>query len=200
MLTGIGRRGRGRPRDTSIETAVVEASIAEIAEKGLDATTMEGIADRSGVSKATLYRRWPNKTAVLYFLADRLVDVIEPADTGDLRKDLLTVFEPLAEQSYGDGPVALLAPTFIAAAAHDPQMRAFVQDQVASRRAGAIKALRRAQRRGELRRGVDITLTVEMIAGALSERAYLLGKPVTSTYVRRIIDQAIMGVVVNRRS
>jgi AcrR family transcriptional regulator len=194
----MGRRGRGRPRDTSIENAVAEAAVAEIAEKGLDATTMEGIADRSGVSKATLYRRWPNKTAVLYFLADQLVDVIEPADTGDLRKDLLTVFEPLAQQSYGDGPVALLAPTFIAAAAHDPQMRTFVQDQVASRQAGAIKALRRAQRRRELRRGVDITLTVEMITGTLSERAYLLGKPVTSAYVRKIIDQAIVGVVIEK--
>jgi AcrR family transcriptional regulator len=161
---------------------------------------MEGIADRSGVSKATLYRRWPNKTAILYFLADQLVDMIEPADTGDLRKDLLTVFEPLAEQSYGDGPFALLAPTFIAAAAHDPQMRVFVQDHVASRRAGATKALRRAQRRGELRGGVDVTLTVEMIAGALSERACLLGKPVTSTYVRKVIDQAIAGVVVDKRS
>jgi AcrR family transcriptional regulator len=196
----MGRRGRGRPRDTGIEIAVVEASVAEIAERGLDATTMEGIADRAGVSKATLYRRWPNKTAILYFLADQLVDVIEPADTGDLRKDLLTVFEPLAEQSYGDGPVAMLAPTFIAAAAHDPQMRTFVAEQVASRRAGAVKALRRAQRRGELRRGVDVLLTVEMIAGALSERAYLLGKPVTSAYVRKVIDQAIAGVVVEQRS
>ncbi len=52
----------------------------------------------------------------------------------------MTVFEPLAELSYGDGPLALLAPTFIAAAAHDQQMRTFVADNVVSRRSGAIVA------------------------------------------------------------
>ena len=174
---------------------MVEAAVAEIAEKGLTAATMEAIALRAGVGRATLYRRWPNKSALLYFCADQLVEVIEPADTGDLRKDLLSVFETLAELSYGDGPLALLAPTFIAAAAHDQQMRTFVADNVVSRRSGAVVALRRARRRGELRQGVKINLTVDMIAGALSDRAYLLGKPVTSAYVRSVIDQAIAGIV-----
>ena len=194
------KRSRGRPRDESVDTAVVEAAVAEIAEKGLTAATMEAIAARAGVGRATLYRRWPNKSALLYFCADRLAEVIQPADTGDLRKDLLTVFEPLAEFSYGDGPLALLAPTFIAAAAHDEQMRTFVADNVVSRRSGAVVALRRARRRGELRQGVNVNLTVDMIAGALSDRAYLLGKSVTSAYVRSVIDQAIAGIVTERGS
>jgi len=191
----VTKRSRGRPREESVDSAVVEAAVAEIAEKGLTAATMEAIALRAGVGRATLYRRWPNKSALLYFCADQLVEVIEPADTGDLRKDLLSVFETLAELSYGDGPLALLAPTFIAAAAHDQQMRTFVADNVVSRRSGAVVALRRARRRGELRQGVKINLTVDMIAGALSDRAYLLGKPVTSAYVRSVIDQAIAGIV-----
>jgi AcrR family transcriptional regulator len=177
-----------------VEAAVVEASVAEITERGLSATTMEGIAVRAGIGKATLYRRWPNKLALLNFLADQLVEVIQPEDTGDLRKDLLTVFEPLAQQSYGDGPLSILAPIFLAAAAHDEQMRDFVTSHVVSRRSGAVLALRRAQRRGELRSGVNINVTVDMIAGALSERSYQQHKPVTSTYVRRVVDQAIAGI------
>jgi AcrR family transcriptional regulator len=161
---------------------------------------MEAIAVRAAIGRATLYRRWPNKTALLRFCADQLADVSEPADTGDLRKDLLTVFEPLAELSYGDGPLALLTPTFIAEAAHDGQMRMFLADNVVSHRSGALAALRRARQRGELRPGVNINLTVEMIAGALSDRAYLLGKPVTSAYVRSVIDQAIAGMVAERDS
>jgi len=193
-------RRRGRPRDTGVEIAVLDAAVAEITEKGLDATTMEAIAVRAGIGKATLYRRWPNKTALLHFLADQLAEVHEASDTGDVRKDLLAVFEPLAAQGYGSGPVARLAPTFIAAAAHDEQMRAFVAEHVTAGRAGAIRALRRAQQRGELRDDVNIKLTVDMIAGALSERGYLLGKPVSSAYVRSILDQAIAGIVVDRRS
>ena len=155
----------------------MEAAVAEIAEKGLTASTMEGIAARAGIGRATLYRRWPNKTALLYFCADQLAEVIEPADSGDLRKDLLAVFERLAELSYGDGPLALLAPTFIAAAADDQQMRTFVADNVVSRRSGAIVALRRARQRGDLRRGVNINLTVDMIAGALSDRGTSSASP-----------------------
>ena len=187
---------RGRPRNDGVETAVVNAAVAEIAEKGLTASTMEAIAARAGIGKATLYRRWPNKSALLYFCADQLVEIIQPPDTGDLRKDLLTVFEPLAEVAYGGGPLALLAPTFIAAAAHDQQMRTFVADNVVSRRSGATVALRRARKRGDLRSGVNISITVEMISGALSDRAYLLGKPVTSAYVRNVIDQVIAGIVI----
>jgi len=193
-------RRRGRPRDTGVEVAVLDAAVAEITKKGLDATTMEAFAVRAGIGKATLYRRWPNKTALLHFLADQLAEVHEASDTGDVRKDLLSVFEPLAEQGYGSGAVARLAPTFIAAAAHDEQMRAFVAEHVRARRAGAIRALRRAQKRGELRDDVNIKLTVDMIAGALSERGYLLGKPVSSAYVRSIVDQAIAGIVVDQRS
>ena len=51
---------------------------------------MEAIAARAGVGRATLYRRWPNKSALLYFCADQLAEVIQPADTGDFRKDLLS--------------------------------------------------------------------------------------------------------------
>ena len=105
------RPRRTSPHDEGVDGALVEAAVAEIAEKGLTASTMEGIAARAGIGRATLYRRSPNKTALLYFCADQLAEVIEPADTGDLRKDLLTVFEPLAELSYGDGPLTLLAPT-----------------------------------------------------------------------------------------
>ncbi len=141
-----------------------------------------------------------HKSALLSFSADQLAEVCEAADTGDLRKDLLTVFEPLAEQSYGDGPLAVLAPTFIAEAAHDRQMRTFLADSVVRRRSGALIALRRARQRGELRPGVNINLTGKMIAGALSDRAYLLGKPVSSAYVRSVIDQAIAGIAAERSS
>jgi AcrR family transcriptional regulator len=191
-------RTRGRPRDARVETAVVEATVAEIAEKGLAAATMEGIAARAGVARATMYRRWPSKEALLYFLADQLSDVFEPADTGDLRKDLLSVFVPLAIQAHGDGPLARLLPTFIAEAAHDEQIRQFVTGLIASRQTGAIEALRRAQRRGELRGDVDVNITVAMISGAFSVRSLWMGKRVTAAYVRKVVDHALDGIAAPR--
>jgi AcrR family transcriptional regulator len=187
-------RGRGRPRDARVEAAVVEATVAEIDEKGLGNCTMEAIAARAGIGKATLYRRWPNKEALFYFLASQLTDSCEPIDTGDLRKDLYSVFEPLVEQAY-KGPVATLMPTFIAEAARDPKMREFVSQLVADRRMGAVHALQRARRRGELRARVDLDAVVDMINGAFACRFLMRGQPITVAFVRKVVDLAVDGIL-----
>jgi AcrR family transcriptional regulator len=187
-------RSRGRPRDNArVEAAVVEATLAEIDEKGLGNCTVEAIAARAGIGKATFYRRWPNKEAVLYFLAAQLSGVGEPIDTGDLRKDLISIFAPLARQMNG-GPVATLMPTFIAEAARDPQMRKFVADHTEVRRKLAIQALQRARRRGELRQSVDLNIVVDMIIGAFACRTLLLGQSLTSAFARKVIDLGINGI------
>lgn len=189
------RRSRGRPPDDArVEAAVVDATLGEIQEKGLGNCTVESIAARAGIGKATFYRRWPNKEAVLYFLASQLSDVLEPIDTGDLRKDLRSVFEPVPEQVYS-GVVAAVLPTFIAEAARDPQMRDVVANLVQERRQGAIHALQRAKRRGELRRGVDLEAVVDMMTGAFATRALLLGQPITATFARKVVDLAVNGIL-----
>jgi AcrR family transcriptional regulator len=177
-----------------VETAVVEATVAEITEKGLSSWTMEAIANRAGVGKATLYRRWPNKEELFYFLASKLADTFEPIDTGDLRKDLLSAFEPLLDQ-VNEGPVAALMPTFIAEAARDPRMREVVSRLVADRRAGATLALERAKARGQLRPRVDVDIVVDSIAGAITYRGQLLGEPVTVRFIRKVVDQVLEGVL-----
>jgi AcrR family transcriptional regulator len=194
MLAMSEKRGRGRPPDARIEGAVVDATLAEIAEKGLRNATMEGIAVRAEIGKATLYRRWPSKEALLYFLADQLSETYDVLDTGDLRKDLLSVFEPLAKLVYA-GPVATLTPTFIAEAARDPQIREYVSNLVTDRRKGARLALRRAQKRGELRRGVDLDMVLDMMHGALDSRFLSRGLPVTESHIRKVLDLALEGVL-----
>jgi AcrR family transcriptional regulator len=188
-------RSRGRPRDNErVAAAVVEATLAEIDEKGLGNCTVEAIAARAGIGKATFYRRWPNKEAVLYFLASQLTRVVEPVDTGDLRKDLLSVLEVVRKEAYA-GPVATVMPTFLAEAARDPQMREFVAKLAEEGRMGAIHALERAKRRGELRRGVDLDVVVDMIYGALESRYLNFGESITAAYVRKVVDLAIRGIL-----
>jgi AcrR family transcriptional regulator len=189
------KRRPGRPRDARIDAAVARATLAEITEKGLSAATMEAIAARADVGRATLYRRWPSKEALLRFLASQVFEDYEPADTGDLRKDLLAVYEPIVEQLRDGEPIAVLMPILVAQAAHDQGIRRFVAAAAAERQAGATDALRRAERRGELRPGVDIETVVDMIAGAFSHRLLLHGEPVTAEYVRTVLDQAIAGIV-----
>ena len=195
--SGVGEtRGRGRPPDNQrVEAAVVKATLAEIKEKGLANCTVESIAARAEIGKATFYRRWPNKEAVLHFVARRwLARTVEPDDTGDLRKDLLSVVEPVRKEVYG-ASIGAVMPTFIAEAARDPQMREFVSKFTMEGRKSAVLALERAKRRGELRRGVDLEVVVDMIYGAFEARFLNTGERVSAAYIRKIIDLAMEGIL-----
>jgi AcrR family transcriptional regulator len=186
-------RRPGRPRDARVDQQIVEATLAELADKGFAGATIEAIAHRAGVGKATIYRRWPNREALLQFVALQVVDVCQAEDTGDLRKDLLSIFEPLAAEFYEGGMGALL-PDLIAEAARDPKIRTLVQGLAAERRVGAVEAFERARKRGELRRGADIDAAVDMIAGSFLYRSLFLGQHLDAGVARTAVDLALHGI------
>ncbi|MGH3596483.1 MAG: TetR/AcrR family transcriptional regulator C-terminal ligand-binding domain-containing protein [Mycobacterium sp.] len=187
------RRPRGRPRDAAVDAAIARATLAEVREMGLRGATMESIAARSGLGKATIYRRAPNLEALVQFVAERVSDICEPADTGDLRKDLLSVFE-YHQREYQAGPAAVVITTFMAEAARDGRIRELVTRLVEERRAAAVEALKRAERRGELCPGADIEMVVDMIAGACNFRSMFRAKPVSVAFIRGVVDHAVRGV------
>jgi AcrR family transcriptional regulator len=87
---------RGRPRSERAQQAVLSAATDLLLERGLGAVSMDAIAERAGVSKATIYRWWPTKeTLALDALYQEWTDSDpEPADTGSLRGDLLALLIP----------------------------------------------------------------------------------------------------------
>src|SRR3989442_13243299 len=86
------RPKRGRPRSGRTEKAILRAASELVARSGLADMPIEGVADRAGVGKASIYRRWPSKGALAF---DAVVDTIlstQPTpDTGSLEGDLLQV-------------------------------------------------------------------------------------------------------------
>jgi AcrR family transcriptional regulator len=196
MMAAVATADRrpGRPRDARVDQQIVEATLAELADKGFGGASIESIAARAGVGKAAIYRRWPNREALLQFVALQVTDVVEPADTGDLRKDLLSVFTPLASQFYVTGAGALL-PDLVAEAARDPKIRALLKDLVAERRAVAVHAFERAEARGELRRDVDVDTVVDMVGGSFLYKFMLLGEALDESTAEAAIDVALHGVL-----
>src|ERR671929_593448 len=79
---------RGRPRDPALDTRIVEAAVALIAEVGYDGATVEAIAERAGVGKPTIYRRWAGKAEIVAEAIRARKGAGGPADTGSLRGDL----------------------------------------------------------------------------------------------------------------
>ena len=86
---------RGRPRATDRTPTILRTVIELVDEAGYDHLRIQDVADRAGVGLATIYRRWPTKQA-LFIEALRAKSVDLP-DTGDVRADLLAIFERMAE-------------------------------------------------------------------------------------------------------
>src|SRR3954452_12118151 len=87
----------GRPRSTECDHAILDAALAEYAERGLDGFSVDAVAARAGVSKATIYRRYPSKVELVVAAAFTLAEEIAPVNAiGELRADLTSMLRSLA--------------------------------------------------------------------------------------------------------
>ena len=110
---------RGRPRDPSIEPAVLESTRALLGEVGFTGTTVQAIARRSGVSAPAIYRRWPSRLALIEDAAFSTLTEIAVVPTGNLRADLRQLIGGFHESL--NTPAARAAiPGLIAAYQHEP--------------------------------------------------------------------------------
>ena len=83
------RRGRGRPRDPETDDRITSAAAELLLQRGFDRTTVDDVATRAGVGKATVYRRWPSKEDLAVAAMETLYSAEMPEpDTGDIRRDL----------------------------------------------------------------------------------------------------------------
>ena len=155
------QRPPGRPRSERRSAAVLAAALAEIAEHGITATTIEAVAARAGVSKVTIYRRWPDKIALVLAALESLRELALP-DTGNLVDDLRAIRRDLLElvssSNLGDVLPALMAER--RRSEHAEAIRRYVE----SRSRPFIVVVERAIARGELRS----SLPTDLIAHALS--------------------------------
>ncbi|MGO8799542.1 MAG: TetR/AcrR family transcriptional regulator [Roseiarcus sp.] len=98
-------RGRGRPRDLDKRRAILDAAGALFHERGIAATTMEGVAERAGVSKMTVYAHFPDKPALLSAVFERNIAAMRLADLAE-QPDLASSLEELS--AFGERLVAYL--------------------------------------------------------------------------------------------
>jgi len=157
-----------RPKSRQAHDAVLDAALTLFADRGIDATSMDAIAATSGVSKATIYKHWPDKDALALevLAAAHGRDAAPPeADSGDLRKDLLAVLghEPPAE--FADRRRRMM-PHLMAHAARQPEFgRAWRATALAPPRRHLARVLERAIARRELPRHLDLDTALALLLG-----------------------------------
>jgi AcrR family transcriptional regulator len=87
-MTETARRGRGRPRDGSIDERALAATRDLLARRGFEGTTIQAVAHQSGLHASAIYRRWPSRVELIEDAVSPGVEAVQVTPTGDLRRDL----------------------------------------------------------------------------------------------------------------
>lgn len=185
-------RRRGRPRSVDVDDRVLAAARALEREVGYDGTTIEAVAERAGVAKTAIYRRWPNKTMLLYEAVLAPADQ-HPAvpDTGDIRADMLAVLHANAS-GYGAEAKRGLIAAITSAALRDERVADLLRTRFFGRRADAIGArVATAVARGELRATIDTAMVPALLTGPLPYLRVVRGSALDDDDLARIVDAVI---------
>jgi AcrR family transcriptional regulator len=168
--------------------------LAELADRGYAALSLENVARRSGVHKTTLYRRWGTREdLVLEAMLDRADLNITVPDTGSLREDLLQLARTAATNA-ATPEVAAMARAVVAQADHDPTLDTARRRFWTARLALDATIVERAIQRGEILPNTDPRTVIESIIGPIHLRLLLTGEPVDHAFLDTVVDTVLHGV------
>lgn len=193
---GLPARPPGRPRSERAARAIIDATIDLLAEEGgVSGVSIEAVAGRAGVGKTTIYRRWPNKEALII---DALADLKEPfpEPRGDsAREDLIAIAHTLVSDRVDKKRLECYWSVMGGAERYPELMSRFTREVVEPRRDIVRMVLRRGMDTGELRADLDVEVTLWMFMGALAHRARAFGVgPVPADFPGRVVDALMAGI------
>lgn len=185
---------RGRPRSQAADDAILWASLDLLAEGGCGRLTMEGIAARAGVGKATLYRRWKScEEVVAAAVAGFVEEEIQIPDTGSVESDLRLLMSQ-AVKAYRGRPGKIM-PGLLAAMAESDAVTEVVRTRFLTGRRQALgTVVERAVARGELAADVDVALTLDFLGGPLFYRLLVTGGPLDERLVHGVVTTLLHGL------
>ncbi len=188
-----GQARRGPKRDERARIAILTATAARVIRSGYDHLTIEGVAADAGVSKQTIYRWWPSRSALVAdCLAERmlLTELFVPEDSGDLRADVTRWLDNIVRFLRSSGNGGLLR-SLVVAAAENPDVTAALNDRLGlwemlgERFTAAVTA-------GQLPSGTPVAELGDALLGALVLRE-LRGVDLDPEFGRHMVDLFLSG-------
>ncbi|ACZ86250.1 TetR/AcrR family transcriptional regulator [Streptosporangium roseum] len=181
--------------DPRRERAILDATMELLSEVGFDRMSVDQIARRASASKATIYRRWPGKEAlVVDLVCNHLeIDVAPPPDTGSMRGDLVAVvagFCRTLEQKHG--LVFALVPALLTAPGLAAALRANVPRPDIT---GTVPLLDRARERGELPGGADPGEIRRVTEALVWHRLLITGEPLDGAFAEETVDRVLLPLI-----
>jgi AcrR family transcriptional regulator len=188
-------RTAGRPRSARAHDAIIDAVLDLLVEgTPLGELSIEAIAARAGVGKATIYRRWAGKNDLLLD-AVRTLKTLQPLPAGrSVRDDLVQLMTIVNVNA--DPRAAQVFPCLIPQILHNPELRGLYQQVVEPRRERTREVLRRGIANGELRPDIDVELATLLLTGPIMFQRMLGWNPNIDEAMlpERIVDAVLAGI------
>jgi AcrR family transcriptional regulator len=193
-VRSVLKRRPGRPRSAEAHRAILDAVLVLLAEEGFGGLSIEGVAARAGVGKATVYRRWSSKVPLVIEALDTVAsERLSVPNTGSVRGDLTEFLTQLVRTM--DGPDGRLVAPLLAAMSRSPELaEAFRRDLIAPRRDVANEIIRRGIARGELRPDLHSDVALDAPVAIVFHRLLMTGEAVDEALVGRVVDQVLDGI------
>jgi AcrR family transcriptional regulator len=186
------------PRPKSSPEEILALTFELIAEHDVSGVTVDMIATRSGVSKATIYRRWPSREMLIQATIDNMRRPSNDPDTGSLRGDLTILLNELV--AFLNRPVGgKVFAAFLNAAVRNPGLAVLNREMTRDVRSVYEGVIRRAVQRDELAEGIDIRLLIDMLISPFLYRLLVDNSKARPGDIRPIIDAVLRAFAPARR-
>jgi AcrR family transcriptional regulator len=194
MGIGSGKACRLRPRvEGEREAEILDAAVDLLNQVGYDRLTMDAVAAQAKAGKATLYRRWSTKAALVVDAILRSKETLQApeTDTGSLRGDLIAM--ACGHGGLCDERTSHTMAGVITALHHDPDFAEEFRTRVVQPKLEVgRRVFERARARGEITADLDLDLFAPALAGIVLHRSFVLGLPVDEKTVARVVDEIIL--------
>ncbi|MGK5445506.1 TetR/AcrR family transcriptional regulator [Micromonospora sp. URMC 105] len=193
--TADAPRSPGRPRSVRADEAIIEATLDLLAEGStIEALSIEAIASRAGVGKATIYRRWPGKDALLLDALRRLKGILPQPAGHSVRDDLVLLVGAVGHNI--DPRAVKIMPCLVPEVNRSPDHFQLYQNIIEPRRQLMRDVLRRGIRTGELRADLDVEVTMALLTGPMLVQRMLRWHPELDDKIlpERIVDGVLEGI------
>lgn len=177
---------RGRPRSVEVDEKLLEATLALAGEVGIGGMSMDDVAQRAGASKATIYRRWPSKEALVLDAMRHAMRPFDQVDTGTLRGDLVEYLHELADR-LSNGKTSDVLPHLLEVSVRDEALRASLDDYVRYRRQPLSAIVCRGVERHELPTDTDVDTLVDVLIGPFMYRRLFSRQPLDADFIEHLL-------------
>lgn len=192
------KRGPGRPRSAASHRAVLDAAADLLEERGMAGFTVDEVARRCGVSKATIYKHWTGALPIaVEAWGTRVTEALGVPSTGDTRADLSRQAAELA--AFYASPSGLVIAQLLARGVEDRDGATTIRERFfAVRRAATVAVIRHGMESGQLRDDIDPELVVDLIFGPIVFRLVNGLTPLTPTEAEMLAAVALRGLAPDR--